>query len=89
MQFHEAQFGGIDGGKTKTVRYLPYIYLFHQDRIIADVFDDTLDPLFAAELKINHAARDPGLYGLVPLFQYEQIALRISIGDTPKNKSSG
>ena len=79
MQFKDTKFGSIDGGETKLVGHLPYINLFNGNGIIVYRFDDALDPLFAAELEIDHTAGHPGLYGLVFLFQHQKIALRIGI----------
>jgi hypothetical protein len=78
MQFHQAQLSGINGGKAKLVSYLLNHNLLDQDGVLSDIFNDTLDPLPAAELKVNHTARYPGLYGPVFLFQYQQITLGIS-----------
>lgn len=68
MQFQDPQFCRVDRWKTKLVGYLPDHNLFHDDRIVPDRFNNSLYPLFAAELKIDDAARYPGLNGGIPLF---------------------
>lgn len=68
MEFHDAQFCGVDCWKTKLVGYLPDHDLFHDNRIVPDCFNDSLYPLPAAELKIDDAARDPCLNGSAALF---------------------
>ena len=42
MKFHDAVFGGIDGGKTELIWNGSYGDLFHNNGIVAHGFDNTL-----------------------------------------------
>ena len=71
MQFQQTQPGGVNPKETELVGYLPQRNLFHQNGIVSHRFNNAFYPLFIAELKINYAARYPGLYHTVSLFHYQ------------------
>lgn len=79
VQAHQAHMRGINGGISKGVPHLHNIDLVYQQRVIFYFFNNALYPLFAAELKMNDTARNPGLYNLVAPLQYQQIGLRKTV----------